>query len=54
MTLTESETNMLIDAMRSVIFESEMDRRLSVRIQRKLESYLVSSDCTFENAEVAQ
>jgi hypothetical protein len=54
MTLTESETKILISAMQSVIFEAESDRRLSVRIERKLERWLVSPDCIFENAEVAQ
>ena len=48
MKLTDKETNMLISAMRSVIHTSEADRRMSIRVERKLHRWLDAPDCIFE------
>ena len=48
MKLTDKETNMLISAMRSVVYTSEADRRMSIRVERKLHRWLDAPDCIFE------
>tara|TARA_R110002167_G_scaffold133540_1_gene318711 strand:+ start:41 stop:241 length:201 start_codon:yes stop_codon:yes gene_type:complete len=48
MNLTETETLILLEALKSVIFTSESERRVSVKVERKLKRWLDAPDCRFE------
>tara|TARA_R110002074_G_scaffold88952_1_gene195698 strand:+ start:148 stop:348 length:201 start_codon:yes stop_codon:yes gene_type:complete len=49
MNLTDTETLILLEALKSVIFTSESERRVSVKVERKLKRWLDAPDCRFEH-----